>query len=189
MIEDKELRELFKIECAEHLQRISDGLLRLEKNPTDPVALEEVFREAHSLKGAARMVGVTDIETLAHRFEDILGMARRGDTALASNTIDRLYQGLDAVGRLMNEAVTGETAGVKVADLLALLAGEDTKESDVRPSPAADVTSQIQTPEAEIEKSAVAEKLKTRSSETDEKSQIPNPKSKFQNRRRLTINL
>ena len=97
MIEDKELRELFKAECAEHLQRLSDGLLRLEKNPTDLATLEEVFREAHSLKGAARMVGVADIEILAHRFEDILGMARRGETALASNTIDHLYQGLDAM--------------------------------------------------------------------------------------------
>ncbi len=77
MIEDKELRDLFKIECAEHLQRLSDGLLRLEKNPTDLATLEEVFREAHSLKGAARMVGVSDIETLAHQFEDILGMPRR----------------------------------------------------------------------------------------------------------------
>ena len=159
MIEDKELRELFKIECAEHLQRLSDGLLRLEKNPTDMATLEEVFREAHSLKGAARMVGVADIETLAHRFEDILGMARRGETALASNTIDRLYQGLDAMGRLMNEAVAGEAAGIKATDILALLTGEDTK------------------------KSAVAEELKaqTQPSEIEENSKFQIPKSKIEN--------
>ena len=35
--------------------------------------LEEVYREAHSLKGAARMIGVRDVETVAHRFEDLLG--------------------------------------------------------------------------------------------------------------------
>lgn len=180
MIEDKELRELFKIECAEHLQRLSDGLLRLEKNPKDQTTLEEVFREAHSLKGAARMVGVTDIETLAHRFEDILGMARRGETALASNTIDRLYQGLDAIGKLMNEAVAGEAAGIKVTDILALLTGEDTKKSDVKPS-STDVTSKIETPEAKIEKPEVVKELKTQPPEIEEKSKFQIPKSKIEN--------
>ncbi|MEK6551973.1 MAG: Hpt domain-containing protein, partial [Bacteroidota bacterium] len=182
MIEDNELRDLFKIECAEHLQRLSDGLLRLEKNPKDLATLEEVFREAHSLKGAARMVGVADIEILAHRFEDILGMARRGETALASNTIDRLYQGLDAIGKLMNEAVAGEAAGIKVTDILALLTGEDTKKSDVSPS-VIDLTSKIQAQAVKIEKPAVAEELKaqTKPSEIEEKSKIQSPKSKIEN--------
>ena len=50
MIEDKELRDLFKIESEEHLLRLNDGLLRLEKNPGDQTTLEETLREAHSLK-------------------------------------------------------------------------------------------------------------------------------------------
>ena len=53
---------------------------------------------------------------------------------LASNTIDRLYKGLDAIGKLMNEAVAGEAAGIKVSDILALLDGEDNKKSDGKPS-------------------------------------------------------
>ena len=59
MIEDRELRSLFKIESEERLQHLDDGLLRLEKTPTDPSLLEDLFREAHSLKGAARMLGLT----------------------------------------------------------------------------------------------------------------------------------
>ncbi|GEM_PF-5556360 len=55
MIEDKELAQLFKAESAEHLARLDDGLLRLEKTPADQPLLEEVFRESHSLKGAARV--------------------------------------------------------------------------------------------------------------------------------------
>lgn len=52
MIEDQELRALFRTESEEHLHQLEDGLLRLEKNPTDQTTLEEVFRGAHSLKGA-----------------------------------------------------------------------------------------------------------------------------------------
>jgi two-component system, chemotaxis family, sensor kinase CheA len=53
MIEDQELRALFRTESEEHLHQLEDGLLRLEKNPTDQTTLEEVFRGAHSLKGGA----------------------------------------------------------------------------------------------------------------------------------------
>lgn len=123
MIEDKELRDLFKIESEEHLQKLSDGLLRLEKEPKDAKTLDEVFREAHSLKGAARMVGVTGVETIAHRIEDILGAAKKGETVLSSETIDRLYKGLDSMRKLVNEAVTGEAANIKISDVIAQIEG------------------------------------------------------------------
>ena len=66
MIEDKERAKLFKAESAEHLAKLDDGLLHLEKNPTDQAILEEVFRESHSMKGAARMLGLPRIESAAH---------------------------------------------------------------------------------------------------------------------------
>ncbi|MFA6009305.1 MAG: hypothetical protein WC799_04915 [Desulfobacteraceae bacterium] len=50
MIEDKELRGIFKMESAEHLQHLNDGLLRLESEPDNKSILEEVFREATVLK-------------------------------------------------------------------------------------------------------------------------------------------
>src|SRR5712691_9682357 len=104
MIDDTELRDLFKAESAEHLQQLEAGLLHLETHPNDRASLEEVFREAHSLKGAARMLGVSDVETIAHRFEDILGAAKRGESVLAPETIDRLYRGLDAMHQFVHDA-------------------------------------------------------------------------------------
>ncbi|MBI3328634.1 MAG: Hpt domain-containing protein, partial [Nitrospinae bacterium] len=89
MIDDKELRDLFQAESEEHLQHMDAGLLHLEAHPHDQTTLEGVFREAHSLKGAARMLGVSDVETIAHRFEDILGAAKRGETVLSPQTVDR----------------------------------------------------------------------------------------------------
>ncbi|HMZ60996.1 MAG TPA: Hpt domain-containing protein, partial [Leptospiraceae bacterium] len=78
MIEDSELRDLFQIESEEHLQIIEKGLLELEKNPNDLETLHLIFREAHSMKGASRMLGLSDIESISHLFEDMLGKASRG---------------------------------------------------------------------------------------------------------------
>jgi two-component system chemotaxis sensor kinase CheA len=125
MIEDQELCALFKMESEDHLQHLDEGLLRLESNPQDGATLEEVFRAAHSLKGAARMLGVRDIETVAHHFEDALGAAKRGRMILSPQTIDLLYGGLDAIRKLVQEAVTGEAAGVNVERVLAQLNGTE----------------------------------------------------------------
>ena len=77
-IEDKELRDLFKAESEEHLQSLDNGFLKLESNPKDEEILNEVFRDAHSLKGAARMLGITEIESIAHHLENLLGKLKKG---------------------------------------------------------------------------------------------------------------
>ena len=103
---DKEMQELFKAESGEHLQRLGDGLLRLEKEPGDIATLEEVFREAHSLKGSARMLGLEEIEALAHKLEDTFGAAKKGETALTPEKIDPLCKELDAIRQLVKEALS-----------------------------------------------------------------------------------
>ena len=101
MIEDKELARLFKAESAEHLARLDDGLLRLEKTPTDQPLLEEVFRESHSLKGAARMLGLSKIETAAHGLETILNTARKGEAPLTPDAIERMTAALGDLRKLV----------------------------------------------------------------------------------------
>jgi len=121
MISDPELRALFAAESEEHLRALDEGLLRLEGAPDDKATLEEVFRHAHSLKGAARMLGLGDIETLAHAFEEALGLAARGRVALSGERIERLLGALDAVRSLVREGVTGTRSLVHVPGVLALL--------------------------------------------------------------------
>ncbi|MBI5179172.1 MAG: hybrid sensor histidine kinase/response regulator [Nitrospinae bacterium] len=123
MIEDVELRELFKTESAEHLQGLEAGLLRIEKEPGDKAVLENVLREAHSLKGSARMLGVHDVERMAHRLEDIFGAAKSGNEVLAPGDLDRIYRGVDAIKKLVHEAVTGEAANLDVKAILEVLPG------------------------------------------------------------------
>ncbi|HMW05846.1 MAG TPA: hybrid sensor histidine kinase/response regulator [Leptospiraceae bacterium] len=118
MIEDQELRDLFQIESEEHIQVIEKCLLSLEKNPQDYDMLHLIFREAHSMKGASRMLGISDIESIAHILEEVLGKASRGEVQITSNHIDIYYEGLDAIKKLVNEAVTGESSGIDVVTVL-----------------------------------------------------------------------
>jgi len=134
MIHDPELRALFGAESEEHLHSLDEGLLRLESAPDDRATLEDVFRHAHSLKGSARMLGLNDIESLAHAFEDALGMAARGKVALSGERIERLLGALDAVRALVREAVTGQSADVSVSGVLAALHTEAPAQSDEQPA-------------------------------------------------------
>ncbi|MBF0588248.1 MAG: hybrid sensor histidine kinase/response regulator [Magnetococcales bacterium] len=121
MIEDTELRELFSAESAEHLQNLDQGLMHLEQNPHDAERLKVLFREAHSLKGAARMIGVLDVEKVSHCFESVLKTASSSQHPLDSSQIDRLLKGLDEMRLLVREAVTGEPSGLELASILARL--------------------------------------------------------------------
>ncbi|TSA00542.1 MAG: hybrid sensor histidine kinase/response regulator [Rhodocyclaceae bacterium] len=111
MIEDVTLRELFKAESEEHLQALDDALLRLEKTPADQELLEEAFRRAHSLKGAARMLGLAAIQAPAHRLEDELNSARHGSLALKPEVIASMTAELAELRRLSLAAVTDTAAG------------------------------------------------------------------------------
>lgn len=129
MIEDVELRNLFKTSSEEHLQNLENGLMQLEKNSQDRARLEEVLREAHTLKGDARMLGVDDVETLIHQIEDIFVAVKKQDQVLTPQLCESLYQGLDAVRKIVREAVTGVASGVNVFYVLAQLMGASTNTS------------------------------------------------------------
>jgi two-component system chemotaxis sensor kinase CheA len=115
MIDDPELRRLFQAESEEHLARLDEGLLRLEKSPTDQPLLEDVFRESHSLKGAARMLGLSRIEASAHGLESILNGARRGTTPLTPDAIAHMNTGLAGLRLLVQEALAGTPASREAA--------------------------------------------------------------------------
>lgn len=104
MIQDATLRALFKAESEEHLQQLDDNLLRLEKSPDDQSLLDEAFREAHSLKGAARMLGLTSVQAWAHKLEEPLNTARRAGH-LAMDSLAELTQNLQQLRNRVTEAL------------------------------------------------------------------------------------
>ena len=135
-IDDEELRVIFKSASEEHLQKLEDGFLHLEKNPNEPAILEELMRESHSLKGDAGMLGLKDISTLAHQLEHILGTIKRSEVELSSDVSDRLYQGLDAIKQLVTEAVLGTPPRIDVFHVLAYMMGGNNPASSPNPTTA-----------------------------------------------------
>src|SRR2546427_1619604 len=99
-----ELLEVFGNEAQDHLAIISAALAVLAETPDDDESLTEVRRSAHTLKGAAAMVGLRAISTLAHRMEDLLDAIAEG-TIPATPEVPRLL--LAATDRL-HAVVLGE---------------------------------------------------------------------------------
>ena len=161
MIEDTELRGIYKTASEEHVQNLEDGLMHLEKHPHDTARLEDVLREAHTLKGDSRMLGVSSVETLTHQLEEILTAVKRGDRVLSAATCDRLYQGLDAIRKLTVEAVTGEPAGVNVFYVLAQLMGADSSSlnQNIEPSSQLDEQTDDAFPDTITEKPALLDNV------------------------------
>lgn len=142
MIADKGLRDLFKSESEEHLQTLDSGLLALEKPPVAPALLEELFRAAHSLKGAARMLGLGDLESLSHGFEDILGGVRRDPSTITPELLARLAAALVDMRSMAHFSLTGRGATVSVSDALAKLRDKAFAPAISRHQPLASLTAQ-----------------------------------------------
>lgn len=131
MIEDKQLRSLYGSESEEHLRKLEQEFLQLKEKPNDTALLDAMRREAHGLKGAARMIGLTRIENFSHILEDTFTAAGRGDVLLDSERIEDLHRGLEAVKALVAEAVSGTPVAVDVDAVSAMLkkgAGEAAEE-------------------------------------------------------------
>ncbi|MCC5932800.1 MAG: response regulator [Balneolales bacterium] len=102
----KELLEDFKLEAAEHLQVIGDGLLELEKSADsggNPTKTEEVFRVIHSMKGAARAVNLQRLEQLAMVLEGVFHEVKNKKLTLHPAMFDVLYPATDMLAALLGE--------------------------------------------------------------------------------------
>lgn len=100
----KRLLATFRIEAGEHLQAMSSGVLELEKTPVGTHSaeiIEQVFREAHSLKGAARAVNLVQIESVCQSLESVLAALKNNRLVLVPPLLDLLHQTIDALGGLL----------------------------------------------------------------------------------------
>ena len=100
------LRATFAVEAREHMHAMSSCLLEMENNPAAddaPARLEVVFRHAHSLKGAARAVELSDIEAVCQALEDVLAVQRQRQAYPSLSAFDALHGAIDLIGALMLE--------------------------------------------------------------------------------------
>lgn len=104
-----EILNIFAQEGAEILQSMDKNLLLLEKKPDDIDIAMHLFRDAHSLKGSARMLGFSGIQNIAHKIEDVLGLIREGKLKVNSNITDTVSSALSCIDKLIKKTVEQKT--------------------------------------------------------------------------------
>lgn len=106
----EEIFVLFRAEGREHVSRITELLLALERGDVDDGGLEELFRAAHSLKGSASTLGVEGVAEIAHAMEDVFGAVRRGEVDYDERANTETLTALDVISTLIDEAAPGQQA-------------------------------------------------------------------------------
>jgi two-component system sensor histidine kinase and response regulator WspE len=139
---DNAMLELFRAEVETHTQTLNEGLLALEKDPGQLDRIEELMRAAHSIKGAARIVGVGDGVKVAHAMEDCLVAAQNGQVQLTSEATDILLRGVDALTRIAHgdeSAPDANALGQLLQDIASIRSGKPraTNKPAVAPEPLA----------------------------------------------------
>mgnify|MGYP001189991340 CR=1 FL=1 len=97
---DEGMLELFRMEAEMHSAALESGIMDLEADPTASAKIEPLMRAAHSIKGAARIMGLDIAVKLAHVMEDLFSAAQEKKTVLDAHAIDVLLQGVDTFKRL-----------------------------------------------------------------------------------------
>jgi two-component system, chemotaxis family, sensor kinase CheA len=140
---EPEILEIFREESLERLDRMVEILLALESGPTPPDALNSLFRHAHSIKGSAGMVGVSEAQLIARALEDVLEDVRdRG--VFPSELTHPLLRATDA----LRSAVDGGTdvAEPALRELTGLISAGDDNGHENDPVPDAPEPSALASP-------------------------------------------
>ncbi|MGC4000705.1 MAG: chemotaxis protein CheA [Anaeromyxobacter sp.] len=116
-IDSASFRLAFLEEAREHVATLERGVLTLESNPTDIETLREIFRAAHSIKGAAGTLGFAHIAEFTHHLETVLDAMRNGQLTVDRSAVTVLLKAGDELQHLLDGLSSGET---RTADAVAL---------------------------------------------------------------------
>ena len=104
----QELMEIFQVESEEILERIFEHLSMLDANPRDKEISATLYRDLHSIKGAVRMVGFTNIQTIIHKIEDIFDFINSSGIVLDSDKINTITKSIELVSKYLQNSVKNQ---------------------------------------------------------------------------------
>jgi two-component system chemotaxis sensor kinase CheA len=107
-LSEGDFQRLFATEAEGRLDTLVDELLELEKGGATPEVVASLFREAHTIKGGAAVVGMPHVARVAHALEDLLEEVRRERRGVDTALIDAVLGGVDAIRTLIPLAVAGQ---------------------------------------------------------------------------------
>jgi two-component system chemotaxis sensor kinase CheA len=101
--DDPEMADLFLAESLDHLGTIEAALLALDERPGDTTLLNDIFRPFHTIKGNAGALGVTSVQEVAHRVENLLDLARAGRHKMGPADVDVVLRAVDVLSSMIRD--------------------------------------------------------------------------------------
>lgn len=99
--------EVFIDESTEHLQSCNENLLALEQNPHDLSIVNEIFRNAHTLKGMSATMGFEDLADLTHKMENVLDAIRNEKIEVSPEILDVVFESIDHLEAMIGDISEG----------------------------------------------------------------------------------
>ena len=134
--------EMFLEESREHLQSLNDGLLALENDPEEVSVVNDIFRNAHTIKGMSATMGFTKIAELTHDMENVFDLLRKEQMKVNPDIMDTLFKTIDSLEQMIESVGAGGPEDVVditsfASKLSALASGKSISEAEPAPAPAA----------------------------------------------------
>ena len=134
--------EMFLEESREHLQSLNDGLLALENDPEEVSVVNDIFRNAHTIKGMSATMGFTKIAELTHDMENVFDLLRTEKMKVNEDIMDTLFKTIDSLEQMIESVGSGGPEDVVdissfESKLSALASGKSISEAEPAPAPAA----------------------------------------------------
>ncbi|MDQ1336650.1 MAG: two-component system, chemotaxis family, sensor histidine kinase and response regulator WspE [Thermodesulfobacteriota bacterium] len=128
VIADPAMLDLFRTEAQNYVAELNDGLLALEENPDAIDLLDPLIQAAHSIKGAARIVGFGATAKVSQAMEDCFAAARKGQAVLGPEHIHMLLKGVETLNQITEAVDTTGSESVErsqdgVEELMAAIQG------------------------------------------------------------------
>src|SRR6185503_9961937 len=153
----KRLMATFKVEAEEHVQTIASRLVELETTEDESARssiIEIIFREAHSLKGAARAVNLSDVEMICQSMETVFAAMKRKKLNVSGEVCDVLHTAIDVLAGMLTEdgARPAATAALSsVLQRLAQLEKGEPRKTPTKPASSPESTPTVPAPHPQVD--------------------------------------
>ncbi|QDU09112.1 chemotaxis protein CheW [Gimesia aquarii] len=154
----------FLAESWENLGQLDSEIVELEKDPQNADLIASIFRTIHTIKGTCGFLGLTNLGSVAHSAENVLGKMREGLLDISPGAISLVLEGIDQIKALLEgleatgeEPTTDNSALIDMLDQLAKCASgsSDSSENQEQPEPSSstdtesDASESTETPQPE----------------------------------------
>lgn len=169
--------EEFMVETKEIVNALDANLVKLEREPDNLNLLNEIFRGAHTMKGAAGFLGFNELMKLTHKMEDILNKLRKAELTVTPEVMDILLESVDFVKATLQDITDkaqGRTDTSGIIGKLESLASGKTPAASEASKPVAT------TPKASESKPAENKNTQADSNSPAQENRIANPQAQPQ---------